>query len=170
MELPSEFLRKMAHFQLSRMTQVGSPTIIDGSTAESTLDSAALTFLLNGVVMAGLTLNEAVLTSWDPTNEPAVLLADGKKCRFLFLVNAASTTTACRYRQGPIVDTGSTALYPKVPDGYIVIGGAEVDDVTATFLVEDATLGKWDDSGVTLKQIFWPDNGPDAFVLTTVGS
>ena len=171
MDMDRENLRKLAHFMMSRMTQVGSPTIIDGSTAEYKIDSAALTFILAGTVIAGLTLDEAVVTSWDPTNEPFVLIPDGSKARFLFLVNAASTTTAIKARQGPTVLTAATALFPKVPDGYIVIGGADVDDVTGGFLAgaTDGT-GDWDETTVTLHQIFWPTNGPDAFLLTTVGS
>lgn len=170
LEFKSEALRKIAHFLMTRMTQLGSPTLAAGASAYK-LDSAALTFIRNGAVLAGITFNEAVITSWDATNEPFTAIAAGKAARFLFLVDATSTITAVKARQGPIVDTGETIEFPKVPDGYIVIGGLEIDDPAAAWTMGDATgAGDLDDAAATLFQIFWPTNGDHGYALTTIGS
>lgn len=187
LELKSEAMRKVVHRMQTCMTQVGSAALVDGSTEPATIDSDALTFLRNGVVMAGLTFNEGIIEPWTDDSaevtaktpaEPILQVVDGRKCKFLVLVNNNSTTTVISIRQGKIVLTAKTAYYPKVPDGWIVVGGFEVDS-TQFFQVgstagdgSTAALpnGDLDDSDVTFEQFFWPTDGESAFALSTVGS
>ncbi len=159
--------RKLAGWMLSRVTSVVDPVLIDGSVAAETLDAgAAIDFQIAGVVGTNspITLDEAIISSWDATNEPIRTVPDGYKCMVMFLFILGSTTTTVKCRQGPIVLSAATAVHAPVPDGHAYIGGLEIDDPASglTLAVDDI-----DDASCTWVPGFWPPSGPSAFDVET---